>query len=112
MIELTYDKFRKIMALSVKNETIKKTVKELFDGRVKTINETMVLELLVDAEIDMEVYEILTGKKAAKADAIDVVEAIADFFGYMLSKKKQLKGLLSNLGFQVASPASDNGATA
>lgn len=105
MIALSYDQLRRILALCVDNGTIRMKMSDLLDGRIAEVSEMDMIELLKSSEIDCDVIRILSGKDPSEMDAIDGLEYLSAFFGYMRANKERLSGWLASIGLRAPKAA-------
>lgn len=99
-VDLSYDQLRRILALCVDNGIIRMKLSELLDGRIAEVSEMDLIELLKTSEIDSDVIRILSGKDTSEMDAIDGLEYLSGFFGYMRANKERLTGWLASIGLK------------
>ncbi len=97
-VNLSYDQLRRILALCIDNGTIRMKLSELLDGKIAEVSEMELIELLKTSEIDSDVIRILSGKDTADLDAIEGLEYLSSFFGYIRANKTRLQGWLASIG--------------
>lgn len=104
-MKLTYDQLRRILALLNDNSVLKAKLDAFFAGKLTGISETDILGLISSSEIDKDMIRILTGNDPDTMDALDGLQAIADFFAYVRANKARLSGWLESIGYRVVSKA-------
>lgn len=102
-VKLSYNQLRRIMAIAISNKTIKAKIGDFLGGKLTNISELELLELINESEADKELIGIISGKDPEKLDALEGLEYIAAFFGYIRANKAKYKGWLASLGLAVAS---------
>lgn len=100
-MKLAYNKFRDIMCLVIENETLSTKIEEILDGKTQKISKISFLRLLKKSKVDKDIYKIITGEEAGKADTFKVLKVLFDFFGWLVSNKENWKALLTSLGLDV-----------
>lgn len=100
-MKLSYNKFRDIMCLAVENETLSARIENILDGKIQKMSKISFLKLLKKSNVDKDIYKIITGEEAGKADVFKVLKVLFDFFGWLLSNSENWKGLLGSLGLGV-----------
>lgn len=98
--KLTYAQLRDILSLIVKNEPIRLRVEDLIRGKLVNITEIELIDMVVDSGVDKDMIRIMSGQDPEQMDAVDGLEQIADFFGYMKANKERLAGWLSSFGLR------------
>ena len=100
-MELSYYKLRKILSFVLKNEVLRKTLEDMLSGKEVKITEMGLLDLLESANLDIQIIEILTEKKADKLTAEEGLEVLAGFFTNIAGSYQSFQKLLSSFGFQL-----------
>jgi hypothetical protein len=100
-MNLTYSKLRKVLSLFLKNPILRDGLQELISGKEQELDELGFLDLLDKSQVDLELLEILTEKKASDILADDAIGVFADFFCSIKASWQKLKPLLSSLGLKV-----------
>ena len=100
-MNLTYAKLRKVLSLFLKNPILRDGLQELISGKEQELDELGFLDLLDESQVDVELLEILTEKKASEISAEDAIGVFADFFCSIKGSWQKLKPLLSGLGLKV-----------
>ena len=112
MQKLTYDTFRRIVGVFVKNEKLKQTIEKI--GSLDDIDEFFghgiigLIEIVYDSNADVEIIEILTGTPVTELDMVKGFEVLSDFFTSIIDSWQRLKPLLANFEFKLGVPKSTN----
>lgn len=99
-MNLTYSKLRKVLSLFLKNPILRESIKELIEGKEQELDEIGFLDLLDKSQVDLEILEILTERKASDIPADEAIKVFADFFFSIKASWQKLKPLLSSLGLK------------
>ncbi len=100
MITLTYGQLRSILALAVTNDVAKGKLSDLLSGGLANINEIDLLSMIADSHVDSEIIRILSGRDPETMDALEGLEYISAFFGYMRANKSKFSGWLASFGLK------------
>ncbi|MDP2172729.1 MAG: hypothetical protein Q8J62_03055 [Candidatus Cloacimonadaceae bacterium] len=104
--KLSYNQLRQILCLTISNATLKAKVEDFLSGKVTSVSEVEILQLISDSEADKELIRILSNQEPDKMDALEALEYISAFFVYIRANKDRFKGWLGSFGLAVqASPA-------
>lgn len=96
--KLSYNQLREILSLTISNKTLKAKFADFLNGKLTEITEVELLDLIGKSQVDKDLIRILSGKDPNKMDALEGLEYIADFFGYIRANKKKFSSWLENLG--------------
>jgi len=99
-MNLTYAKFRKAIAVLLKNQVLRERLSGLAGGQVE-LSEIGILDLLAESEADVELLRVLTDKSPEDVTPEEAAEAFSAFFSAAEGSWARLKPLLDGLGYKV-----------
>ncbi len=102
MQTLSYDTFRRVVGVFVKNESLKKGIQRL--GGLEdpeNFSITGLVTLVYDSNADVEIIEILTGTPVTELDMVKGFEVLSDFFTSIIDSWQRLKPLLASFGLNL-----------
>ena len=103
--KLSYNQLRQILCLTISNATLKAKLEDFLSGKVTSVSELEILQLISDSEADKELICIIAERDPDKMDAIEALEYISAFFVYIRANKERFAGWLGSFGLAVtASP--------
>ncbi len=110
MKQLTYDTFRRVFGVFLKNEKLKETLSKLknmddvedFAG----LGILGLIELVYDSRADVEIIEILLGVPIEQAGLDQSFEVLGDFFTNIITSWQKFKPLLANFESKLGDPQS------
>lgn len=98
---LTYNQLRQILALTMSNSKLKASIGDFLSGKLTDMTEVDLIDMIYQSEVDKEVIGILANRNADEMDAIEAMEYISDFFGYIRANKAKFNGWLASLGLNL-----------
>ena len=103
---LSYNQLRQILCLAISNATLKAKVEDFLSGKVTSVSEVEILQLISDSEADKELIRILSNQEPDNMDALEALEYISAFFVYIRANSERFRSWLGSFGLAVkASPA-------
>lgn len=99
--QLSYAQLRKILGIGLANGTIRGKLDDLLSGKLSGLSELEILELIQESEADVEMVRILSGQNPEELDAMEAMEYIAAFFGYIRANSARFNSWLGSLGLKL-----------
>lgn len=100
-MKLSYAKLRKCLSVVLKNKVLREKLEGLIAGEEQELTEMSFLDALDESNVDGEILEILTDKKAEEVDAAEAIGVFCDFFTYIKTSWQRLKPMLSSIGLKL-----------
>ena len=100
-MDISYAKLRKVLAVFLRNELLRKGLEDLLSGTEQEITEVGFLDLLEESNADISVLYILTGRDVEEIPAEEAAEAFASFFTAIRASWKRFEPLLLASGFRL-----------
>ena len=100
-MDISYAKLRKVLAVFLRNEHLRKGLEDLLAGSEQEITEIGFLDLLEESNADISVLYILTGKDAEEIPAEEAAEAFACSSTAIRASWRKFEPLLAASGFRL-----------